>query len=165
MGATSSLLDGKPDANELANLTEQQRTNLRDVGFLLDAYDIKTGQDLTALYERSTKKKAEVSHGFELINRVASRNKPGEDFANVVEEARSRVRVLMRQVSQEKFTNFMVGLDGSKPSNNAYEVNCLFTPQLNKHTVLYAKIKYRVCYLYRWYIQKNADLFCICVLK
>jgi hypothetical protein len=129
MGASTSIANGEINPDELSKISENEKVTLKDVSMLIKAYNIKSDQDIATLDEKYQTLKAEGSHGFSLLQSlhteahdIAEANEPGAAFAAVVEQARERVRVLMRQVSQEKFTNFMVGLDGSDPSNNAYEV-------------------------------------------
>jgi hypothetical protein len=53
-------------------------------------------------------------------------NKEGLEAADAMAEAvlkaRERVRILMKQVAKENFVNYMVGFDGSRGSQMAYEV-------------------------------------------
>lgn len=44
------------------------------------------------------------------------------NMTNELDAFRERVKILMKQVAKENFLNFMVGIDGSEASNNAYEV-------------------------------------------
>jgi len=126
MGASGSILDGEQGAT----LSDEDKLNLTDVSTLLKAYNIKSSEDLTTVNEKYKDLKAKGSHGFELLKGLHQNmhevgdeaGRPGEALAAVVDQARERVKVLMRQVSQESYVNFMVGLDGSKASNNAYEV-------------------------------------------
>lgn len=128
MGASSSVLDSEGGGDGL--ISEEDKLKLTDVSTLLKAYNIKNGEDLTAVNEKYQGLKAKGSHGFELLkglhhemHQIGDDNgRPGDALAAVVDQARERVKVLMRQVSQENYVNFMVGLDGSRASDNAYEV-------------------------------------------
>mmetsp|Transcript_5288 Transcript_5288/g.6890 ORF Transcript_5288/g.6890 Transcript_5288/m.6890 type:complete len:402 (+) Transcript_5288:87-1292(+) len=131
MGASASvLIDGA--ASEDQNISEEERQTLESMSSVLKTYKITSKEDLELLKTKFSNMKAAGIHGLALLqglhlamHEIAHRvETPQDRLANAVIMARQRVSILMKQVSFENYANFMIGIDGSRASNNAYEV-CL----------------------------------------
>jgi hypothetical protein len=103
---------------------------LAEVAAILQAYNITSPEDMMRMDDKYNQLKAEGAHGFGLLQglhaelrKLHAEKERRMSMADVVAQARERVNFLMRQVSDEAFSNFVVGVDGSKESNVAYEVN------------------------------------------
>jgi NH3-dependent NAD+ synthetase len=129
MGAASSILIEGNAPKE--GITEEEKVALAEITNLLKAYNITTKEDIQAVNEKLNDLQAEGVHGLALLQEMHKAmhkiaNKEGLEAADAMAEAvlkaRERVRILMKQVAKENFVNYMVGFDGSRGSQMAYEV-------------------------------------------
>jgi hypothetical protein len=109
--------------------TEDQKLFLSELSDVLKAYHITSKTDLAILDAKYKNLKSSGVHGLALLQELHNimheiRHLKVDKFRDSLFLARERVTVLMQQVVKENYVNFMVGLDGSRASNNAYEV-CL----------------------------------------
>ena len=137
MGAGASTkkisVDAEPEGTQEndAQAAGEAGGALAEVGALLAAYQIESPEDLMRMDAKYHSLKATGAHGFGLLQGLHAelhnihREKEGKmSLADVVAQARERVSLLMRQVTDESFNNFMCCVDGSPQSDVAYEVVC-----------------------------------------